>query len=52
MRIVLARGGGERRRIVVDAAGYRARRAEALERQADEAADEALRSAAPSRSTR
>lgn len=32
-----------RRRIVVDAAGYRARRQEALEAQADDAADEALR---------
>lgn len=32
-----------RRRIVVDAAGYRARRQEALEGQADDAADEALR---------
>jgi spoIIIJ-associated protein len=34
---------GPRRRIVVDAAGYRARRQEALERQADDAADEAVR---------
>lgn len=32
-----------RRRIVVDAAGYRARRQEALEGQADDAADQALR---------
>ena len=32
----------ERKRIVVDAAGYRARRAEILERQADRAVDEAL----------
>jgi spoIIIJ-associated protein len=32
-----------RRRIVVDAAGYRARRREALEGQAADAADEALR---------
>jgi spoIIIJ-associated protein len=32
-----------RQRIVVDAAGYRARRKEALERQADDAADDALR---------
>ncbi len=31
-------------RIVIDAAGYRERRASALRRQADEAADEALRS--------
>jgi spoIIIJ-associated protein len=30
-------------RVVVDAAGYRARRAEALERQADEAAEDAVR---------
>jgi len=35
--------GDARRRIVVDAAGYRARRQEALERQADDAADEAVR---------
>ncbi|MFA9271879.1 MAG: protein jag [Baekduiaceae bacterium] len=32
------------RRVVVDAEGYRARRKEALERQADEAADEAVES--------
>lgn len=31
------------RRVVIDAAGYRARRQEALERQADEAAEEAVR---------
>ena len=36
-----------RRRIVVDAAGYRARRQEALERQADDAADEAVRYGRP-----
>ena len=36
---------GEQRRVVVDADGYRARRQDALERQAAEAADEALRSA-------
>ena len=36
-------GDGPRRQIVVDAAGYRARRREALERQAADAADEALR---------
>jgi spoIIIJ-associated protein len=35
--------GPDRRRIVVDAAGYRERRAEALGRQADQAADDALR---------
>jgi spoIIIJ-associated protein len=33
---------GERKRIVVDAAGYRARRAETLERQADQAVEEAV----------
>jgi spoIIIJ-associated protein len=42
-RIALASGGGERRRIVIDAEGYRARREEALHRQADQAADDALR---------
>jgi spoIIIJ-associated protein len=35
-------GLGERRRIVIDAEGYRARRQAALEKLADEAADEAL----------
>jgi spoIIIJ-associated protein len=39
--------GGPRRQIVVDAAGYRARRREALERQADDAADEAVRYSRP-----
>ena len=39
--------GAERRRIVVDAAGYRERRAQVLERQADEAADRAVRSGRP-----
>jgi spoIIIJ-associated protein len=34
---------GERRRVVIDAEGYRARRREALERVAEEAADEAQR---------
>ncbi len=34
---------GEQRRVVVDAEGYRARRREALVRQAAEAADEAVR---------
>ncbi len=38
-----------RRRIVVDAADYRARRQEALERQADDAAEDALRYGRPSR---
>ena len=39
--------GPARRRIVVDAAGYRKRRAEVLERQADEAADRAVSSGRP-----
>ena len=34
-------------RVVVDAAGYRERRAQALHRQADEAADDAVRSGRP-----
>ncbi len=34
-------------RVVVDAAGYRERREHALQRQADEAADEAVRSGRP-----
>lgn len=38
---------GEQRRVVVDAEGYRERRREALERQADEAADEAERAGRP-----
>ena len=42
-RTVLREEDGDRRRIVVDADGYRARRREALEHQADEAADEAVR---------
>jgi spoIIIJ-associated protein len=42
-RIALHGIDGERARVVVDAAGYRARRAEALERQADKAVSEALR---------
>ncbi|HEY6761657.1 MAG TPA: R3H domain-containing nucleic acid-binding protein [Baekduia sp.] len=40
-RILLADPTVERRRIVVDAEGYRARRREALEKQADQAAIEA-----------
>lgn len=36
-----------RRRVVVDAAGYRARRAEVLHRQADDAADDAVRNGRP-----
>ena len=39
--------GPSDRRIVIDAAGYRDRRAGALRRQADEAADEALRHERP-----
>ena len=46
-RILLADPDAPRRRIVVDAAGYRARRREALERQADQAAAEALRFGRP-----
>ncbi len=46
-RILLADPEAPRRRIVVDAAGYRARRREALERQADQAAAEALRYGRP-----
>jgi spoIIIJ-associated protein len=42
MRVV-ASAAGERRRVEVDAEGYRERRAEALRGQADDAADEALR---------
>jgi spoIIIJ-associated protein len=34
---------GDRKRIVIDAEGYRARREEALHRQADQAADDAVR---------
>src|SRR3954452_12499647 len=42
-RILLANPETERRRIVVDAEGYRARRREALEKQADQAAIDAER---------
>ena len=42
-----ADGDGTRRRIVVDAAGYRARREQVLQRQAEEAAESALRSGRP-----
>jgi len=38
---------GEQRRVVIDAEGYRGRRQDALERQAEEAADEALRFGRP-----
>jgi spoIIIJ-associated protein len=37
------RGRQDRKRVVVDAAGYRERRREAVERQADRAADRAVR---------
>jgi spoIIIJ-associated protein len=40
-------GEHRRRRVVVDAAGYRERRAQVLERQADEAADRAVSSGRP-----
>jgi spoIIIJ-associated protein len=48
-RIALARGAGEEGdlRVVIDAEGYRARRAEALHRTADQAADDALRFGRP-----
>jgi spoIIIJ-associated protein len=42
-RIAVHRGEGDRQRIVIDAEGYRARREEALHRQADQAADDAVR---------
>jgi spoIIIJ-associated protein len=48
-RIALARGAGAEGdlRVVVDAEGYRGRRAEALQRQADEAAEDAVRFGRP-----
>jgi spoIIIJ-associated protein len=46
-RIAYREPDGERKRVVVDAAGYRARRAEALERQAEKAASEAVRFGRP-----
>jgi len=46
MRVAL-RGGADRKQVVVDAAGYRARREEALQRSADRAVAEALRYARP-----
>ena len=46
-RILLADPQGPRRRITVDAAGYRERRKEALQRQGDQAASEALRGDRP-----
>jgi spoIIIJ-associated protein len=41
---VAFRGRGERKRVSVDAAGYRERRREVVERQADRAAERALES--------
>ena len=44
---LLWRSEGERKEVVVDAAGYRSRRRASLERAADEAARDAVRSGAP-----
>jgi len=48
-RVALARGAGDEGdlRVVIDAEGYRARRAEALERIADQAAEDARRYGRP-----
>ena len=46
-RMTIQHAQGEPRRIVIDAEGYRARREEALHRQADQAADDALRFSRP-----
>jgi spoIIIJ-associated protein len=46
-RMTVHRADADRQRIVIDAEGYRARREEALHRQADQAADDALRYARP-----
>jgi spoIIIJ-associated protein len=48
-RIALARGAGDEGdlRVIIDAEGYRARRAEALQRVADQAADDARRYGRP-----
>jgi spoIIIJ-associated protein len=48
-RIALARGAGDEGdlRVIIDAEGYRARRAEALHRLADQAADDARRYGRP-----
>jgi spoIIIJ-associated protein len=46
-RMLLADMEAPRRRIVIDAEGYRARRREALEKQADQAASDAERYARP-----
>jgi spoIIIJ-associated protein len=44
---VAYRGEGERKRVIVDAAGYRERRATLLQHDADQAAEEALRIGRP-----
>ena len=41
------RGDAERKRVIVDAAGYREKRREILERRADRAVDDALRTSQP-----
>jgi spoIIIJ-associated protein len=46
-RVVLHHTPAPHPRVTVDAAGYRARRAEVLERQADEAAEDAVRFGRP-----
>ena len=48
-RVALGRGAGDEGdiRVVIDAEGYRARRADALQRQADEASQDALRYGRP-----
>ena len=46
-RIAGARGGTDGRRIVIDAEGYRERRETMLQRQADHAVDDALRTGRP-----
>jgi spoIIIJ-associated protein len=48
-RVVLADYEGRGPRVTVDAEGYRLRREEALHRQADQAADEAVRTGRPVR---
>jgi spoIIIJ-associated protein len=44
---VAFRGAEERRRVIVDAAGYRERRAVLLQGEADRAADDAVRNGRP-----
>jgi spoIIIJ-associated protein len=46
-RVAFPATDAQRKRVVVDAAGYRERRAEVLQRQADRAANEALESGRP-----